>query len=206
MESRAESVSHPTRTLLATHGLGPLTLWQFPIISLPWNLQTHLSVCLVFYLLGTWFPQEAPPGDNLRLEHYSCSFKTLIKPQGGLGPVLIPTFPPLLSWRSPFTYTSAGWKGATSHLPSLSRGSVTNENSLALTFHPLWPMLLQDETFQGSISPQQLVQGFSFVTICVRNSRKRLSQPRPDSAQLHQASSACGRRRLGEMESQIGKD
>lgn len=128
---------------------------------------TNSSECL----LGPSLPRYvvSPGGtswDNLRLGHYSCSFKALIKPQAGLGPVLIPTSPPLLSWRSPFTCTSAGWKGANSHLPSLSRGSVTNEDSLALSFHPLWPVLLQEglaKEVTGS-SPQYSVQGFPFVT------------------------------------------
>lgn len=124
---------------------------------------TNSSECLLGpSLTGYVVSSRGTIWDSPRLGHYSCSFKTLIKPQGGLGPVLIPTFPPLLSWRSPFIYTSAGWKGATSHLPSLSRGSVTNENSLALTFHPLWPVLLQDETFQGSIWPLSSIVSAGF--------------------------------------------
>lgn len=127
-------------------GLVPLLCGNFHPSAHP---GTYKLICVSAWS-STYGVRGFPKGHLLRLGHYSCSFKTLIKPQAGLGLVLIPTFPPLLLWRSPFTCTSAGWKGATSHLPSLSRGSVTNEHSLALFFHPHWPVLLQEETFQGS--------------------------------------------------------
>lgn len=178
MESRAESVSHPTRTFLSTHRLGPLAKSVAISPHQPTLEPTNSSEYLLGPpLTGYMVSPRGTSWDSLRLGHY-CSFKTLIKPQAGLGPVLIPTFPPLLSWRSPFPCTSAGWKGATSYLPSLSRGSASNENSLTLSFHPLWPVLLQEETFQGSNWPLFLTpsSGFFFCN-CLREEFLQEAQP-----------------------------
>lgn len=157
--------------------------WSPHSVAIPTHQSSLAPTNSSEYLLGPPLTgyMVSPRGSswfNLRLRHYSCSFKTLIKPQAGLGPVLTPTFPPLLSWRSPFPCTSAGWKGATSHLPSPSRGSVTNEDSLALSFHALWPVLLQEETFQGSDWPLSSLPRAGF-SLCNRLREEFLQEAQP---------------------------
>lgn len=99
---------------------------------------------MVLSLLGMWFPQGArregtAPWDNLRREHQTSKpSENCTHARAGFGARLIPTLLPFPSWRSRFPCSlfpwqlQAHWKGAISHPPSPSRGSVTNKVSMAV--------------------------------------------------------------------------